>query len=66
MSLHFEETIFGFDYGAAKVTRCMSDDKKGWVVIRIETPKEDMQIYVTKTGKIRVHTKAGEWKASHE
>ena len=62
MTIHFAETKFGFDYGAAQVTRCMSDEKKGWVVIRVQTPKQDVQIYVTKTGKIRVHTAGKEWK----
>lgn len=27
--LHYEETKYGFDYGAAKVTLQFSDDKKG-------------------------------------
>ena len=51
------ETPYGFDYGPAKVTRCMSDGPKGWVVIAVETAKHDqrLQIYVTKTGKVRVH-----------
>ena len=55
MSLHFAETKYGFDYGAAKVTRCCSDEKKGWVVIRVETPRMGLEIYVTKTGKVRVY-----------
>jgi hypothetical protein len=33
----------------------MSDEKKGWVVLGITTPKQDIQVYVTKTGKIRIH-----------
>jgi len=52
---HYAETQHGFDWGAAKVTRCFSDKKKGWVTLRVETPRDDIQIYVTKTGKIRVH-----------
>ena len=51
----FELTQYGFTYGAADVKRICSDDKKGWVVIGIETPRQNIQIYVTKTGKIRVH-----------
>jgi hypothetical protein len=46
---------YGFEYGAAKMTRCMSDEKKGWVVLMLETPKANIQIYVTKTGKVRVY-----------
>ena len=64
--MHYEETQYGFDYGSAKLTRCCSDEKKGWVVLRIETPKysghKALQIYVTKTGKIRIHDEHGEWK----
>lgn len=61
--IHYAETQYGFDYGAAKVTRCASDDKIGWVLLRVTTPKEDLQIYVTRTGKVRVHDKNGkEWK----
>ena len=58
----YTETQFGFDYGSAKVTRCMSDEKKGWVVIAVDTPKSRIQIYVTKTGKVRVHVDGVELK----
>ena len=57
----FEELKYGFKYGAAKVTRLCSDDKKGWVTLGIETPKQTIQVYVTKTGKIRIHDSDGEW-----
>jgi hypothetical protein len=55
--MRYEETPFGFNYGAAEVTRCISDEKKGWVMLHIETPKQDQHIgiYVTKTGKVRVY-----------
>lgn len=63
--IHFKNTKYGFEWGAAKITRCFADDKKGWVAIEIETPKykgqKGMQIYITKTGKIRIHAH-GEWK----
>jgi hypothetical protein len=63
--LHYAETKYGFDYGAAKVTRLFSDDKKGWVTLGLETPKHEgtrhIQIYVTKTGKVRIHDSRGEW-----
>lgn len=49
-----EETKYGFIYGSLKVERVASDDKRGWVVIHIETPKHNLQIYATKTGKIRM------------
>jgi hypothetical protein len=50
-----EDIPYGFEYGAVKVTRCMSDEKKGWVVLMLETPKALIQVYVTKTGKVRVY-----------
>jgi hypothetical protein len=60
--IHYEQTTYGFDYGSAKVTRLFSDVKKGWVVVGIESKKQELQIYVTKTGKIRVFSKNGEMK----
>lgn len=53
--MHFCNCQYGFEYGAAKITRLFSDEKAGWVTIGIATPKHDLQVYVTKTGKIRVH-----------
>ncbi len=62
--MHFKDIATGFEYGAVKVTRLFSDQKKGWVTIGIETPKHKgsrtLQIYVTKTGKVRVFGD-GEW-----
>lgn len=62
MTISFAETKCGFDYGAAKVTRCTSDEKAGWVVIAVDTPKSHVQVYVTKTGKVRVFTDKKELK----
>ena len=64
--LHFEETPFGFEWGAAKIMRGFSDEKKGWVTLLIETPKhpggDALQVYVTATGKVRVYDPQGsEW-----
>jgi len=62
--MNYKETEYGFEFGAAKVSRLVSDEKKGWVVIGIETPKHKdncIQIYVTKTGKVRVHSGTDEW-----
>lgn len=58
--IHFEETTYGFNWGSAEVTRMMSDNKKKWIVLGVKTPKTEMQIYVTKTGKVRVFSH-GEW-----
>jgi hypothetical protein len=58
-------TDFGFRFGSANVTRMYSDAKKGWVLIGIETPKHQghsaIQVYVTRTGKVRVFGPSGEW-----
>jgi len=60
--VHFKETEYGFEYGSGKVDRLFSDKKKGWVIIGIRTPKEDLQIYITKTGKVGIHNSKGEIK----
>ena len=49
-----ERTSCGFNYGAAKISAVCSDEKKGWVIVDVTTPKKSFQVYVTKTGKIRV------------
>lgn len=60
----YKEIPYGFRFGAAEYVRCMSDDKKGWTVCQIASPKMKLQIYVTKTGKIRVFESGGkEWKS---
>ena len=61
--MHYKETQYGFEYGAADVQRFFSDEKKGWITIGIRAwkdkehtkVKDEVQVYVTKTGKIRVH-----------
>lgn len=54
--MHFKETDYGFEWGAAKVTRLMADEKKGWVTLGITTPKQRyaIQVHVSKSGKVRV------------
>lgn len=47
-------TQYGFEFGAAKVDALCSDEKRGWVVVGVSTPKMKIQVYVTKTGKTRV------------
>jgi len=62
---HYKETEYGFEYGSAKVERLFSNEKKGWVTLGIETPKHTysggVQVYVTKTGKVRIFDERGEW-----
>jgi hypothetical protein len=62
--MYYRETQYGFEWGAANVQRCFSDDKKGWVAFLVRTPKHKngLQIYVTKTGKVRVFDGETEWK----
>jgi len=59
--MHYKETHYGFEWGNAKVTRICSDERKGCVTIGIKTDKHDIEVYVTKTGKVRIHSKGGEW-----
>ena len=60
------QTSYGFSYGDALVERWHKDDKKEWVVIGLMTSKyakeKHIQIYVTKTGKVRIFDSTGEWK----
>lgn len=48
-------TEFGFQFGAALVERC-ADWGKGKVLVKIKTPKQTIDVYVTKTGKVRIYT----------
>lgn len=58
--MHYQETQYGFEYGAAKIERLHSDEKTGAVVLGVKTPKgQYWQIYVTKTGKVRVFAPGG-------
>ena len=61
--IHHVETKYGFEYGSASVERMFSDERKGWVTIQITTPKHKsgIQVYVTKTGKVRVFSEGEEW-----
>lgn len=61
--MHYKETEYGFEWGAATIERFFSDEKKGWVTLGLKTKKypEGIQIYITKTGKVRIFSK-GEWK----
>lgn len=52
---HYQETPYGFEFGSASVTRTCSDDRRGWVVVTCKTPRVSCDLYVTKTGKLRVY-----------
>ena len=51
----------GFDWGAASVQRMESDSRKGSVTLSINTPKETLQVYISRTGVIRVFSLEDEW-----
>ena len=59
------EIPYGFIYGDAEITRMFSDCKKGWVILGLKTSKykdnNHIQIYVTKTGKVKIRDSKGEW-----
>ena len=52
---HAAITQYGFEYGSALVERCV-DYGNGAVVVTIKTPKHTIDVYVTKTGKVRICT----------
>ena len=56
-------TEYGFKWGPVEVDRACNDDKKGWAILMVKTKKHPhgIQVYVTKTGKVRVYSDAGEW-----
>lgn len=57
-------TVFGYEWGPVTVIRGFSDEKKGWVTLLVKTKKYPygLQVYVTKSGKVRVYSDKGEWK----
>jgi len=66
--MYFKETQYGFEWGATEISRACSDDKKGWTLTQLFTPRYNhdtkhgpIEIYVTKTGKVRIYDKRGEW-----
>lgn len=66
MNTKISITQYGFIFGPAEVTRCCSDKKKGYVFLEISTPKrkkDPVQIYVTRTGNVRIYSDKGEWQS---
>lgn len=59
-------TQCGFVFGSADVKRICSCGRRGWILISISTPKHPdhgIQVYVTKSGKVRITDNFGEWTA---
>jgi hypothetical protein len=50
-----ENSRYGFVFGAATVERLCSDETKGWVIVGISSDRDKIEVYVTKTGKMRVY-----------
>ena len=53
MSPNFRELKYGFGFGAMEVERVYSDPK-GYNVVVIRTPREELQICSTKAGRLTV------------
>ena len=62
MNIAFELTRYGMKWGGVELTRLCSHYKLGWVVLEVKTKKDSFQVYVTKTGKMRLYGKNGEIK----
>ncbi len=54
----------GFYWGPVDVVAGMDDDRRGSVTLLLKTKKYPygLQVYVTKTGRVRVFCAKGEWK----
>ena len=62
--VHYRETPFGFEYGAAVVERALSDEKAGWAILALTTQLMEhgpMQLHVSKEGKVRIFFEGEEW-----
>lgn len=49
---HYKEVDYGFEWGSAKFTRTVSE--RGWVLMEVSTPRTSINIYVTRSGMIKV------------
>lgn len=57
--INFAETAYGFNYGAAEITRMHSDKGRVWLLLRTPKHPRGYQLYITKTGKVRVFSPEG-------
>ena len=53
--IHYSKTKYGFEYGSVSIERVCDGEKNGWVFLRIKTPRQQFQIYATKSGKVRLY-----------
>ena len=56
--LRFQETQFGFEWGPVKIDRQVS--YKGMVVLGIKTDKVNLDLYVSKSGKVSICVPTGQ------
>ena len=54
--MQIQRTPHGFDWSCAKIECLASDEKKGWIYLGVTTPKDSIEIYITKSGKVKVYT----------
>jgi hypothetical protein len=54
-----ETTDYGFEWGAVEVLRHADHEKKGWVWLGLKTPKAEIDIHVTKGGKMYIYPRSG-------
>lgn len=63
--MHYKEIPYGFEIGAASITVCSCDERRGCATVLLTTPRhlgeKEIQIYITKSGKIRIFSEHKEW-----
>jgi hypothetical protein len=59
---HFRPTLWGFEWGACEVERTLSHN--GSVLIRVKTPRRELEIWVTPTGLIKIDLKTKQEEAT--
>ena len=58
-----ELTQFGFRWGVTEVTRLAELPEDRGIAMSVTTPRRKIEVYVTKTGLVRVFSPGGqEWK----
>lgn len=61
MTVRRELTTYGFAFGAAEVERTAELDE-GRVVITLKSPRARLEVYVTRTGRMRVFDRGQGWR----
>ena len=50
-------TKHGFEWGDVEIKRLWCDEKRGCAMLALTTSKRKIEVYVTKTGKVRIFSK---------